>query len=140
MPLTTREEIRQLLEESKTVAVVGWSNKPDRPSYDVAAALPDQGFTIYLVNPIIQSTPEHTVYPSLAAVPEKIDIVDIFRRPEDVPEVVEAAIAAGAKAIWMQLGIINEAAAQRAEEAGLKVVMNRCMKVETGRLLKSPHL
>jgi hypothetical protein len=134
MPLRTDAEIKALLENTKTIAVVGWANKPDRPSHGVAAALKNAGYEIYPVNPTIASTPEQPVYASLADVPVKIDVVDVFRRPEDVPAVVEQAIAVGAKAIWMQLGIVNEEAARQAEAAGLAVVMNKCMKVEHHRL------
>ncbi len=135
MPLTEDRDIKRLLEQAKTVAVVGYSNKPNRPSRDVAEALKQAGYTVYPVNPTLQSTDEERIYAGLADIPAPIDVVDIFRRPEDVPEVVEAAIAVGAKAIWMQLGIVNEAAARRAEEAGLTVVMDRCMKIERRRLL-----
>jgi predicted CoA-binding protein len=135
MRLTTDEEIRQLLQESQHVAVVGWSPKPDRPSHEVAAYLKAHGYTIYPINPTAQGTPDQPVFANLSDVQVPIDVVDVFRRPEDVPEVVEAAIAAGAKAIWIQLGIVNEEAAQRASEAGLKVVMDRCMKIELERLL-----
>lgn len=138
MPLTSHADIGQLLTEARTVAVVGWSNKPDRPSYDVAQALQSYGYEVYLVNPTIKSLTNQVVYASLADIPVPIDIVDIFRRPEDVPEVVEAAIAVGAKAVWMQLGIVNEEAARRAEAAGLKVVMDRCMKVEGRRVFRQP--
>lgn len=136
MPLTADADIRRLLEESKTIAVVGWSPKPDRPSHEVAAMLERVGYDIYPVNPIVKSVETPTVYAQLADVPVPIDIVDVFRRAEDVPEVVEAAIAAGAKAIWIQLGIVNEEAARRAEEAGLTVVMDRCMKIEYNRLMR----
>jgi predicted CoA-binding protein len=136
MPLTADADIRKLLEESKTIAVVGWSPKPDRPSHEVAAMLETVGYDIYPVNPIVKSVETPIVYAQLADVPVPIDIVDVFRRAEDVPEVVEAAIAAGAKAIWIQLGIVNEEAARRAEEAGLTVVMDRCMKIEYNRLMR----
>lgn len=135
MRLTTDEEIRQLLQEAQHVAVVGWSPKPDRPSHEVAAYLKAHGYTVYPVNPTAQGTPEQPVFANLSDIQVPIDVVDVFRRAEDVPEVVEAAIAAGAKAIWIQLGIVNEEAAQRASEAGLKVVMDRCMKIELERLL-----
>jgi predicted CoA-binding protein len=135
MPLTEDQAIKQLLERANTVAVVGYSNKPDRPSREVAEALKAAGYDVYPVNPALQSTETERIYAALADIPVPIDVVDIFRRPEDVPEVVEAAIAVGAKAVWMQLGIVNEAAAKRAEEAGLTVVMDRCMKVERRRLL-----
>lgn len=136
MPLSNDSEIKALLENAKHVAVVGYSTDPTRPSYQIAHRLTDFGYQMSPVNPMAQSTPEQTIYPSLADVPGPIDIVDIFRRSEAVPEVVEEAIRVGAKAIWMQLGIENEAAAQRAEEAGLKVVMNRCIKVEHMRLFR----
>jgi uncharacterized protein len=134
MPINTDEGLKALLAQSKTVAVVGWSNKTDRPSYQIAAALKQFGYEIYPVNPTVASTPEQPVYASLADIPVKIDVVDIFRRPEDVPGVVAEAIAIGAKAIWMQMGIVNEAAAAQAEAAGLSAVMDRCMKVEHRRL------
>ncbi|MEP7286256.1 MAG: CoA-binding protein [Chloroflexota bacterium] len=135
MTLMQDVDIKHLLETAKTVAVVGYSDKPDRPSNDVARALKAAGYEIYPVNPMLQSDNGQKVYASLAEIPVPIDVVDIFRRPEDVPPVVEDAIATGAKAVWMQLGISNDAAAERAEEAGLQVVMNRCMKVENRRLL-----
>ncbi len=135
MPLTADQDLKRLLEQAKTVAVVGYSNKPDRPSNEVAKALQAAGYAVYPVNPTLQSTETERIYASLADIPVPIDVVDIFRRAEDVPEVVEAAIAVGAKAVWMQLGIVNEAAARRAEEAGLAVVMDHCMKVERRRLL-----
>jgi len=135
MRLTTDEEIRQLLQAAQHVAVVGWSPKPDRPSNEAARYLQAHGYTIYPVNPSAPSTPEQPVFAALDQIQAPIDIVDVFRRAEDVPEAVEAAIAVGAKAIWIQLGIVNEAAAQRASEAGLRVVMDRCMKIEHERLL-----
>lgn len=138
MRLTTDEHIRDHLKQIKTIAVVGWSNKPDRPSHQVAAYLAAQGYTIYPINPTLTSTPEQTVYASLSELPVQVDVVDVFRRAEDVPAVVEEAIAAGAKSVWIQLGIINEEAAQRASEAGLPVVMDRCMKVEHERLIGRP--
>lgn len=137
MRLTTDEEIRQLLQEAQHVAIVGWSPKADRPSHEVAAYLKAHGYMIYPVNPTAQGTPEQPVFATLSDIQAPIDIVDVFRRAEDMPEVVEAAIAIGAKAIWIQLGIVNEEAAQRASEAGLKVVMDRCMKIEHQRLMPS---
>lgn len=135
MALTNDADIKRLLQETKTIAVVGWSNKPRRPSNEVAAMLESAGYQVYRVNPTIKDA-DVPVYASLADVPAPIDVVDVFRRAEDVPEVVEAAIAVGAKAVWMQLGIVNEEAARRAEEAGLTVVMDRCMKIEYNRLLR----
>jgi predicted CoA-binding protein len=135
MVLTQDADIRQILEQSKTVAVVGWSNKEDRPSNRIARRLVSFGYEVYHVNPTIASTPEQPVYPTLADIPVKIDVVDVFRRAEDVPEVVEDAIAVGAKVVWMQQGIVNEEAAKRAESAGLKVVMDHCMNDEYVRLI-----
>jgi predicted CoA-binding protein len=136
MVLTQDADLRQILEQSKTIAVVGWSNKPDRPSNRIARRLVSFGYEVYHVNPTIASTPEQPVYASLADIPVKIDVVDVFRRAEDVPEVVEDAIAVGAKAVWMQQGIINEEAGKQAEAAGLKVVMDRCMNDEYVRLIE----
>ena len=135
MVLTQDADLRQLLEQSKTVAVVGWSNKPDRPSNRIANRLMNYGYQVYLVNPTIESTPEQPVYAALADIPVKVDIVDVFRRAEDVPEVVKDAINIGAKAVWMQQGIVNEDAAKQAESAGLKVVMDHCINDEYRRLI-----
>jgi predicted CoA-binding protein len=135
MPLTQDSDIKQLLENTKTVAVVGYSNKPDRPSNEIANALKTRGFEVYPVNPILAGKTDERIYSTLADIPVPIDVVDVFRRPEEVPEVVGDAIAIGAKAVWMQLGIVNDEAAKRAEDAGLQVVMDHCMKVESGRLL-----
>lgn len=128
------EEIEGILKEGRTVAVVGLSPKPDRPSYVVARYLQAQGYRIIPVNPNTQEILGEKAYPTLLSIPEKVDIVDIFRRPEEVPPVVEEAIKIGARVVWMQEGIVNEAAAQRAKEAGLKVVMDRCLKKEHQRL------
>lgn len=140
MPLTTDDEIRDLLSSVRTIALVGASDRPDRASYEVMERLQRQGYRVLPVNPRI--TGEHIhgeyVWRELSQIGEPIDMVDVFRRSEDVPEVVEQAIEAGAKAIWMQLGVINEAAAARAESAGLKVVMDRCPKIELGRLRVPP--
>ena len=122
--------IDSILRESRTIAVVGLSDKPDRPSYRVAKYLQTHGYRIVPVNPALTEVLGERSYPDLAAVPGPVDVVDIFRRPEDVPPIVEAAIARGAKAVWMQEGIVNEPAAERARSAGLQVVMNLCMKKE----------
>ena len=129
------EEIAELLTNARTIAIVGASDRPDRPSYGVMKALQSHGYRVIPVNP--QITGEHVhgefVWRELAQIGEPIDIVDIFRRPEAAGEAVDQAIFAGAKAVWMQLGIANEEAAARAEEAGLKVVMDRCIKIEVMR-------
>ncbi|OQA42013.1 MAG: hypothetical protein BWY52_02364 [Chloroflexi bacterium ADurb.Bin325] len=129
-------EIRQLLETSRIVAVVGLSDKPDRASYQVAAYLQRNGYRIIPVNPNVGEALGEKSYPSVDAIPEPVDIVDIFRRAEAVGPVVEEAIAAGARAVWMQLGIVNEEAAEAADAAGLQVVMDRCIQIEHARLLK----
>jgi len=135
MPLTTDAEIDELLRGAKTIAVVGASDRPDRASYGVMKAAQDRGYRTIPVNPRI--TGEHVhgeyVWRELAQIGEPIDIVDIFRRSEDVGPVVDEAIAVGAKAIWMQLGIRNAEAAAKAEAAGLKVVEDRCLKIDLAR-------
>jgi hypothetical protein len=123
-------EIKKVLENSKTIAVVGLSPKEDRPSNMVGRYLLDVGYTVIPVNPGHKEILGRKCYPALGAVTEHIDIIDIFRRSEDVLPIVEDAIAVGAKVIWMQLGIINHQAAARAEEAGLTVIMNRCIKID----------
>lgn len=136
MPLTSDEDIAELLTNARTIAVVGASDRPSRPSYGVMKFLQDRGYRIIPVNP--QITGEHVlgefVWPELAQIGIPIDIVDIFRRPEAAAEAVEQAIFVGAKAVWMQIGVINQEAALRAEVAGLKVVMDRCPKIEIPRL------
>jgi predicted CoA-binding protein len=131
------DEIIDILRPPKTIAVVGISDKPERDSYDVAKYLQDQLYRVIPVNPMLQRVLNRPCYPSLRDIPERVDIVDIFRRSEAVPEIVDEAIAIGAKVVWMQLGVVNEAAAEKAEEAGLMVVMHRCIKVEHSRLLGS---
>lgn len=123
----TLDFLLEILNGARTVAVVGLSDKPHRPSYEVAAYLQAEGYRIIPVNPMITQVLGENAYPSLRAIAEPIDVVDIFRRPEFVPEIVEDAIAVGAKVVWMQLGITHEEAAARARAAGLTVVMNTCM-------------
>jgi predicted CoA-binding protein len=132
----TLEELRQILADAKTVAVVGLSDKPDRPSYSVAAYLQEQEYRIIPVNPNVSRVLGEKAYANLRDVPERVDVVDIFRRSEYVPPIVEDAIAIGAKVIWMQQGIVNHEAAIRAETAGLTVVMDTCTAA-THRALRS---
>jgi len=121
------EEIRALLGRVRSIAVVGLSPKPDRPSYKVAAALQGFGYRIIPVRPMAKEILGEPVYPDLASVPDKIDLVDVFRAPEQVDEVIDACIALRVPAVWLQDGVVNEAAAQRARAAGLTVVMDRCV-------------
>lgn len=133
--MSTDAEIREILTSVKTIAVVGWSPKPDRPSHGVAAFLKRRGYRVIPVNPgqAGQVALGETVVSSLAEA-GPVDMVDIFRRSEEAGGVVDEAIAAGAKAVWLQLGVIDEAAAERARAAGLQVVMNRCPAIEIPRL------
>jgi uncharacterized protein len=131
------DEITEILRPPKTIAVVGISDRPERDSHSVAKYLQDQYYRVIPVNPMLQRVLNRPCYPSLSDIPERVDIVDIFRRSEAVPEIVDEAIAIGAKVVWMQLGVVNEAAAEKAEQAGLMAVMNRCIKVEHRRLLGS---
>ena len=123
-------EIAEILRNSRTVAVVGLSDKPERPSFQVAEYLMANGYAIIPVNPNIASWKGIKAYPSLSEVTVKVDVVDIFRKSEDVPPIVDDAVAIKAKAVWMQLGIMNEEAAAKARAAGIAVVMDRCMRIE----------
>ena len=130
------EKIAELLKSAKTIAVVGLSDNPARTSYGVSAYMQSQGYRIIPVNPAISEALGEKAYPTLSEVPEKIDIVNVFRRSEYVPEVVEEAIRLGVPAIWMQEGVVHEAAAEKARQAGIFVVMNRCILKEHGRLAR----
>ncbi len=136
MPLREDSEIADLLMGARTIAMVGASDRPDRPSFGVMKFLQGRGYRVLPVNPAI--TGEHVhgeyVWRELSQIGEPIDIVDIFRDSEAAGETVDQAIAVGAKAVWMQLGVVNREAAERAEAPGLKVVMNRCPKIEIMRL------
>ncbi|NWG16030.1 MAG: CoA-binding protein [Chloroflexi bacterium] len=126
---------RDLLTKARVIAVVGHSDKPDRESYKVGMYLRNAGYTVYPVNPAVTEIDGQPSYASLADVPEAIDIVDVFRRPENLPEIVDEAAAVGAKAVWAQLDVVHEEAARKAAEAGLDVVMDYCIKIEHARLL-----
>lgn len=119
-----------ILRNFHTVAMVGASPRTDRPSFRVASYLKEHGYKVIPVNPAIGSLIGETSYPNLKSIPGKVDIVDVFRAAEALPALAEEAIEIGAKVLWMQEGVINEAAAARASEAGLQVVMNRCMRKE----------
>lgn len=126
--------IPELLRTSKTIAVVGLSSNPMRPSYGVSEYMQSAGYRIIPVNPNEAEVLGERCYASLGDVPHPVDIVDIFRRPEHVPDLVEQAIAIGARAVWMQEGVVHHAAAARAREAGLFVVMDRCILKDHRRL------
>lgn len=136
MPLTRDEDIADLLRSTRTIALIGASDRPDRPSWGVMKFLVDHGYRVLPVNP--QITGEHVhgeyVWRELSQIGEPIDMVDIFRRPQAAGEAVDEAITAGAKSVWLQIGVVNHDAAARAEAAGLKVVMDRCPKIEIARL------
>ncbi|MDQ0837875.1 CoA-binding protein [Sphingomonas faeni] len=136
MPLTADADIKDLLEGARTIAMIGASDRPDRPSYGVMAKLQAHGYRVIPVNP--QITGEHIhgefVFRDLSQLGDPIDIVDVFRNSAAAGEAVDQAIAAGAKAVWMQLGVVNDEAAARAEAAGLKVVMDRCPAIDIPRL------
>ena len=126
-----------ILRSSRIVAIVGLSANPERPSYRVASYLKENGYTIIPVNPSEKKILDEICYPSLSSIPDLVEIVDIFRKPEDVLPIVLEAIEIGASTIWMQEGVINEESANKAKEAGLKVVMNKCMLKEHQRITKS---
>jgi len=131
-----QQTIEKILRESRTVAVVGLSSNPERPSYDVAHYLQSKGYRIIPVNPNEAEVLGQPAYPDLLSIPDPVDVVDIFRRSEAVPPIVEQAIEIGAKAVWMQKGVRHDQAAQRAGASGLLVVMDRCMQEETRRLVE----
>jgi predicted CoA-binding protein len=128
------ETLRRILRESRTIAVVGLSADWFRPSYFAAKYLQEHGYRIVPVNPGHAEILGERCYPNLRAIPEPVDVVDVFRRPEEVPPIVEDAIAIGARVLWLQIGVVHPEAARRAREAGLEVVMDRCMKIEHARL------
>jgi predicted CoA-binding protein len=128
--------INEILKNSKTIAVVGLSDSPMRPSNGVSEYMKRQGYRIIPVNPNISEALGEKSYKRLEDIPEPVDMVDVFRRPEYVPEIVESAIRIGAKSVWLQEGVIHEEAAQRARDAGLGVVMDRCILKEHRKLLR----
>lgn len=130
------EQLRTLLQEAKTIAVVGHSDRPFRTSYRIGQYLRQAGYKVYAVNPTISEVDGQPVYPNLASLPEAVDIVNVFRRAEFLPGVVDEAIQSKAKAIWGQLSVHDEDAGKAAEAAGLQVVMDRCIMVDHGRLIR----
>lgn len=127
--------LRELLLGTRTIALVGISDKPHRDSYHVADYLMEAGYRVLPVNPRLQTVLGQRCYPDLDSITEPVDLVDVFRRPDEIGPVVDAAIAIGAKALWLQLGVINAAEANRANQAGLAVVMDRCTKIDHARLI-----
>ncbi len=134
--LTKDEELKKLLTETKTIAVVGASPKPWRDSGAIAEFLNKKGYKVFPVNPKYKEVLGMKCYPDLKSILEKIDIVDIFRNPNEVGPVIDEAIAVGAKSVWMQLGVVNNDVAAKAEGAGLSVVMDRCIAVEHRALMR----
>ncbi|MDD2991733.1 MAG: CoA-binding protein [Zoogloea sp.] len=128
------QTLRRVLQESRTIAVVGLSADWFRPSYFAAKYMQEHGYRIIPVNPKYPEILGEKSYPDLASIPEKVDIVDVFRKPADALPIAEQAIAIGAKTLWLQIGVINDEARQKAEAAGLTVVMDRCVKIEYARL------
>ena len=126
--------LRRILKQSHTIAVVGLSANWWRPSYFAAKYMQEHGYRVIPVNPAYPEVLGEKCYASLRDIPEKVDIVDCFRKSEEIPPIAEEAIAIGAKVLWMQIGVINEAAAEKARAAGLDVVMDRCVKIEHARL------
>lgn len=136
MPIEDDKRIESVLRKAKTIAVVGASPKPERDSGRIAQFLAGEGYNVIPVNPAYQEVLGMKCYPDLKSIGSAIDIVDIFRKSEEVMPVVEEAIAVGASTVWMQLDVVNIEAAGRAEQAGLKVIMDRCIAVEHRRLVK----
>lgn len=134
--VTDNTQIRELLKKSRTLAIVGVSDKPERPSYGVAKYLLEHShYKVFLVNPMLETALGEKVYHSLSEIPEHIDLVDVFRKPSDCIEVLEEAIAVGADAIWLQLGISSPEVLAKGTEAGLSIVMDRCLKVDYSNFL-----
>lgn len=128
--MSSKPDIRTILQDTNTIAVVGISHKPHRASHQVAKFLMEKGYTVIPVNPKYKEVLGEPCYASLEDIPAAVDMVDCFRRSSEILPIAESAIKIGAKVLWMQLGVINEEAAQLAEDAGLQVVMDRCPKIE----------
>lgn len=136
MVINDNEGLQKILEDARVIAVVGHSDKPFRTSYQIAQYLRNAGYTVYPVNPMVSEIDGEKSYSSLAEVPEKIDIVDVFRRSEHLQGVVDKAVEVGAKAVWAQLGVYDNEAASKASQEGMDMVMDRCIKIDHGRLLR----
>ena len=131
----SREEIKRILEQTNTIAVVGLSDNPERTSYMIAQAMQAKGYRVIPVNPNADTVLGEKSYPSLKDIPEKVDLVNVFRRSEHTPPIAEEAVAIGAATLWLQLGVYNEDAAKIAERGGVRAIMDRCIKVEDSILL-----
>ena len=129
------EEMRSLLDRTRTIAVLGLSPRPERTSHRIAKFLIDRGYTVFGVRPDVDEILGRPCYPRLADVPQKIDMVDVFRRRDTLAGHTEETILAGASSLWFQLGLVEEDSALRAQDAGIEVVMNRCIMIEHGRLI-----
>lgn len=128
------DDLRRILKQNHTIAVVGLSAQWFRPSFFAAKYLQQHGYRVIPVNPAYPEILGEKCYPNLRAIPHAVDVVDVFRKPADVPPIAEEAIAIGARVLWLQIGVVHEAAARQARDAGLEVVMDRCMKIEHARL------
>jgi len=133
--MNSDKEMKEILLAAKTIASFGLSSNQEKESYWIVSYLKEQGYRIIPVNPTATEIMGEKVYPTLEAIPDKVDVVQVFRKSEDVPPVVDSAIKIGAKVVWMQEGIVNEAAAQKAREAGLLVVMDACMRATHRQLI-----
>jgi len=136
--MNSDKEMKEILLSATTVASVGLSSNQEKESYWIAAYLKEQGYRIIPVNPTATEILGEKAYPDLSSVPEKVDVVQVFRKPEDVPPVVEEAIKIGAKVVWMQEGISHAESAKKAREAGLQVIMDACMRATHRRLMIGP--
>ncbi len=133
--MNSDKEMKEILLSVKTIASVGLSSNQEKESYWIVLYLKEQGYRVIPVNPTASEILGEKVYPDLSSIPDKVDVVQVFRKSEDVPPVVDEAIKIGAKVVWMQEGIVNEGAAQKAREAGLQVVMDACMRMTHRRLI-----
>jgi predicted CoA-binding protein len=136
MPIEDDKKIKEILSAAKTIAVVGASNKPLRDSHRIMEYLKREGYSVIPVNPAYSEINGEKCYPNLSSIGKSIDIVDVFRNPEDVDGIVDEAIAVRAATIWFQLGVVNPSAAQKAEKAGLRVVMDHCISIDHLRLVR----
>src|SRR4030095_15923810 len=136
--MNSDKEMKEILLSARTVASVGLSSNQEKESYWIVSYLKEQGYRIFPVNPSATEILCEKAYPDLASIPEKVDVVQVFRKPEDVPPVVDEAIKIGAKVVWMQEGIVHEESAQKARDAGLQVVMDACMRATHRRLMIGP--